>query len=687
MHIDTTPHIRSRIEKIVRFAVYRPIPVLLLTFIFTILSLFLSSKLALKTSNLDLIDKDAPIVSQFLDFAGKFGTPNTLVVVLHGHDPETVKAKVNMLGPALRALPGMRRVIDRVLSDIEAYGRGDISSYLTARNQSAFYLFLQPKDSTTDVNKTAPFVESVKSTLNAQISSKEDVTWGVTGIPQYALDDRDIIQHDISFLSFVSLGLNIALFILVFGTLRRPIIANLVLLVAMIISLGLAALYPGHLTLLSAPFVMMIFGLGIDYGILMISSVEECIRDGMSERDALVFSVTSLARSISTACLTTAAGFFALCFSGFQGFAELGFIAGCSLLICLPTMLVILPAVLSFIPWHNRDSASAKNLVGDLVLRLPRSLLGPLALIFSIAAICIGAPAFDSDYLNLQPANSKAVALEREMIEQSDYSPYFAGFVTNTIEEAGALSERLRSEPLVGAVRSISDFSAMLAAGGGIQSLPPEISGIFNSADGHFAVYAFPSHNIWQSQNETEFLSAMRNIDSNVTGMPFLGNYMIGQTKRALKITGILSAIALFLIVTLDFRRPLPVLLVTLTPLLSVPWMHAFMYFFGLSYNPLNIMALPIVLGTAVDGSVHIVHRFFEAHGNIDNALARSSRGVLLTTLTTLAGFGCLAFTTHRGLQSFSLILTAGISASMILAFTLLPWLLELFKAKLIKNI
>ena len=49
-------------------------------------------RLELKTSNLDLVDPDLPVVARFRDFARNFGTPNMLVVVLQGESPARVRA-------------------------------------------------------------------------------------------------------------------------------------------------------------------------------------------------------------------------------------------------------------------------------------------------------------------------------------------------------------------------------------------------------------------------------------------------------------------------------------------------------------------------------------------------------------------------------------------------------------------
>jgi predicted RND superfamily exporter protein len=104
------------------------------------------------------------------------------------------------------------------------------------------------------------------------------------------------------------------------------------------------------------------------------------------------------------------------------------------------------------------------------------------------------------------------------------------------------------------------------------------------------------------------------------------------------------------------------------------------------TFNPLNIMALPVVLGIAVDDGVHMVHRFLAEGGDMARTLAGTGRAVVLTSATTIAAFGSLAFTAHRGLASFAIALSLGVLAALLLSVALLPRLLLAFRARLINQ-
>lgn len=631
--------------------------------------------LELRTSNLDLVDPELAPVARFRAFAHEFGTPNVLVVGLEGQDPDALHRAVDHLGPRLRELPGVRSVVDQLPVDAETLAPLGLDPYLGTYGGDLVFLFVQPDDPESSADTIAPFVRSVRRVLSEQGLEDHGIRATLTGMPAYALDDREIIQGDISRLSALSFGLVLLLFVTAFGSFRRPLMAMVALAVGVGLTVGAMTVFPGHLTLLSAFFASILFGLGVDYGIHVIDRVEELVADGLSEAEAAPEAVRSLARGLTTGALTTASVLLAMVFSGFRGFAELGVVAGTGILLCLLAMVTVLPALLTlFGPRRRRERTLGERRLGRFLVRLQSrplaAVVGAAALVGSLA----GGPGFDSDYLNLQPKGSEAVRLERRMVEDSDLSPEFAVFTADTAKEARRLENELLDDDTVAAVRSILDLEEL-----GLEDrLPPGFAAALHSPAGRYAVYAYPVEDVWRPEAQQRFLEHMRAVDPSVTGMPVLGAFMVERSQRALYVTAILGAMLLALWVWADFRRPLPALLAALPAVLTVTSMHALMRAFEIPWNPLNVMALPVVLGIAVDDGVHITHRFLDETGDLARTLAGTGRSVVLTSLTTLAAFGTLAFTSHRGLASFALALTLGVVSALLLSVLLLPELLVL---------
>ena len=98
----------------------------------------------------------------------------------------------------------------------------------------------------------------------------------------------------------------------------------------------------------------------------------------------------------------------------------------------------------------------------------------------------------------------------------------------------------------------------------------------------------------------------------------------------------------------------------------------------GLPFNFANIIALPLIVGIGVDSTLHIIHRHINHDGLSMNFMQTSTaRGVILSTLTTMASFGNLAISPHAGTGSMGLLLSLGLSVTLISTLGCLPLLLR----------
>ena len=95
------------------------------------------------------------------------------------------------------------------------------------------------------------------------------------------------------------------------------------------------------------------------------------------------------------------------------------------------------------------------------------------------------------------------------------------------------------------------------------------------------------------------------------------------------------------------------------------------------------LVRLPLIIGIGVVNGVHIVHRYREETDKSVNVLSKSTgKGVILSSLTTMIGFGSLMVADHQGVYSLGLVLTLGVGCCLLASITLLPSILELYTAK-----
>jgi len=97
----------------------------------------------------------------------------------------------------------------------------------------------------------------------------------------------------------------------------------------------------------------------------------------------------------------------------------------------------------------------------------------------------------------------------------------------------------------------------------------------------------------------------------------------------------------------------------------------------GFKLNPINIAVIPLVIGMGIDFGIHLAHRY-KVEGEIGTVYRYTGKGVLLSALTTMIGFGSLGLIgTFGSISSMGIILFIGLAACLIAALVVLPALLR----------
>jgi predicted RND superfamily exporter protein len=106
----------------------------------------------------------------------------------------------------------------------------------------------------------------------------------------------------------------------------------------------------------------------------------------------------------------------------------------------------------------------------------------------------------------------------------------------------------------------------------------------------------------------------------------------------------------------------------------------------GWSWNLLNLMGLPLILGTGVDYSIFMQLALRRYHGDLRMAHHAVGRALLLCGGTATAGFGALAFSTNAGMASLGEVCAVGIASNMLISVFLLPFWCAAFANKSTKT-
>jgi predicted RND superfamily exporter protein/lauroyl/myristoyl acyltransferase len=123
----------------------------------------------------------------------------------------------------------------------------------------------------------------------------------------------------------------------------------------------------------------------------------------------------------------------------------------------------------------------------------------------------------------------------------------------------------------------------------------------------------------------------------------------------------------------LAFRRPAEILLSIAVLALSGLCLLAVMRLAGWSWNLMNLMAVPLMLGSGVDYSIFTQLALRRHQGNIHAAYQSVGRALLLCGGTAVAGFGSLSLSLNAGMASLGAVCAIGIGCNMLISVFLLP--------------
>jgi hypothetical protein len=227
-----------------------------------------------------------------------------------------------------------------------------------------------------------------------------------------------------------------------------------------------------------------------------------------------------------------------------------------------------------------------------------------------------------------------------------------------------------------GAIRNQDDTGPLT-----VKDLPEQLRARFVGVTGKHLIQVYPKKNIWNRAEQEEFIRDVRTVYSTVTGTPVQLYHYTELLKNSFYEAAYYSLGAIAILVFIHFRKVSCVVLSLIPVVVGFLWMLGFMGICEVPFNPANIMTLPLIVGIGVTNGIHILNRFAEElHPSI---LARSTgKAVLVSGLTTIAGFGSLIVAEHRGIRSLGVIMATGVATCMIVGLTFLPALLNVLNEK-----
>ena len=216
-----------------------------------------------------------------------------------------------------------------------------------------------------------------------------------------------------------------------------------------------------------------------------------------------------------------------------------------------------------------------------------------------------------------------------------------------------------------------------------ISGLPKSLRERYISDQGKYLITVYPSVDIWNLEKRQLYVKDLKSVDPNVTGSAV---HMFNSTRLMTEgyiNGGIYAMTAIVIYVFVVFRNLRTVLFFLLPVFVGSIWTLGIMDIFDLKLNMANLVILPLILGIGVVNGIHITHRYREEDDKTKVVLGKSTgQAVVLSSLTTIIGFGSMMVADHYGVFSLGLVLSLGVLCCLIASVTFLPALLKLSAEK-----
>jgi uncharacterized protein len=644
------------------------------------------------------------------------------------------------------------------------------------------FIVLQTLKSDEELLPGEKVIEHIRTTIDS-LALSDTVRVRLTGSTALSYEELKSVSEANIQAIIISFILVAIILLIGLGSVWLVIASIITLFFGLIVTTAFAAATVGELNLISVAFAVLYIGLGIDFTIHLTLRYREQVLLSDKINNALQQAMSHIFRSLILCAITTAIGFYSFIPTDYQGVAELGWIAGSGMFISLFFTLTLLPVLLSFRPYQSKTEKNiqSNNCLVTFLIMLPYKYSKQI-LLFSLIVLTgfitqLHNISFDPNTLNLQDPENESVQTYRDLLKDSDSSPWssillkenrneaitaikeiehldlvdkviwyedllptnqeeklfiidemnlFMGLLStekigqeinnvDRIEAIQKLKQQLDSFPANGLSsdtklgneiyklsshlttllnkhpdnKSLISLENQLLSNldGRIHSLNNALNAKqveFNNipakvhdrwvSHGHYKIEIFPKEDLNNNAAMKRFVKQLQAYDNTVIGSPIInieaGDAVITAFKNAFTYALIAIALLLFSL----FKVKMDAAIILFSVLVGSVFTFGFMLLFNIPLNFANIIGLPLLLGIGVDSGIHIADRFRQEQDSNKNIFTTSSsRGVIVSSLTTICSIGILAFSSHTGTASMGLLLTLGLASMMISTMMILP--------------
>jgi len=604
------------------------------------------------TSSETFFPKDSVVYNDFKAYQKDFGTDTVFVMVKCEDVLEPyvfdylTRLEIQLQGLeyviSTSSAPG--RVTEKEASSQEAlhsaYERGILEGVVPRRDSALIIVQVpeleHPGAIAVDMEKAIDFVDRPPG-----------VTVEASGGPMLDYQLGMIMGMSMGMMFGVALILMITILYIFFRTVVRgkylPFLPLMAVTIALAMAFGLMGVLEIPMSMILTGFLSVLIGLGIDYGIQVMTRYEEERSNGLGVDEAIEVSITRMGKAVGLAIVTTLVGFSSMYFANIPDLEYFGMAVSIGLVLSYITAIWFIPAVLKLVDKGSSEYQKPAPGVLDRILEhtARNSTRHPIFILLLVIGVTFSSaamyPKVDTltDFYQYFPQDIQAIRFMEEMRDLTGGTDTISLVIRSnditsrkTLQEMLTLSDYLQAhEP---AVIQTSSLASILSDGGSLpenQDIPHLIDEMDPAQRRRLVNYPYVTLGVIDLTVEhldgKRLDDALNNIrssigfvqpdmDITITGEPLLNN-QIGHTMTdgQIRMT-LLSFVFVFLAMFLIFGSVVRALIPMAPIIVVIAISGALMWILGIPQTTLSISTNSIILGLGVDYSIHIMHRYKE---------------------------------------------------------------------------
>lgn len=619
---------------------------------------------------------------------------------------------------------------------------GDGQDFYLDSQERMVVLLCKPSGNAADLNFSAKLITDVEAFLKTQDLSRWGPNFRVslTGTFKKKIDQQAQIKNDLG----VASSLALILLLVYLGFHFRSILAVLLSLLPVLAGLtwtyGFVGIAYGQVNLLTGFLGAILGGLGTEHGIHLLGRYAALRNVGVDSEKATQDAFTHTGGSALISSLVAALTFLSLAISEFRAFREFGVIAAVGMIVSIVAYVIILPALLGLVSrfgWNLKEANAVTGHDTELGRYLPRyakQTAWVMAVALGILFLNMPHARFNYDFAALEDAGLPSYVLDFKTNKILGYSQTPVVVLTQAAQTEAEVVKELRkrkaelgSESTVDFVAAMEDLvppdqfekqktlkelheilgridsksldtpakQALDRALRMVQTPPftredlPEgirrqFQGVGKSETGF--VLVFPSISLADGTKVRKFAKEVRQIKlasgevlSAAGEAMVLADIleMVARESPPVLIAAVVSVLIAMWLTLGSLRTALICMVPTVVSILALVGL---MPIVDMQFNYINIIMIPVLIGTTVDAGVHLVSRLTEGGHDFAAVFGETGRAICGGLLTSAVGFGALLLAAHPGLNSVGKLANLGFATNlvcMLLGFPALLLVLE----------